>query len=152
MLSFDGFEESLEVSSAKALMVASLDHFKEESGAVLKRLCEKLEKVTLLIVVDENLLSLQDVNIFLHLDIHFADTSAEVVVVGVGDFVEEGDTTCLHALNSSNNVLGSHGNVLNASAAVVFAELLDLRFPHAICGLVDGHLDLLVEVSHDDRA
>jgi len=42
--------------------------------------------------------------------------------------------------------------VLDAGAAVEIDVLLDLRFAHAVGWLVDGHLDLFVEVDHDDGA
>ena len=58
LLSLNGPKESLEVSSAEALMVASLDDLKEESWTVLQRLREDLQQVALLVVVDEDLLSL----------------------------------------------------------------------------------------------
>ena len=42
--------------------------------------------------------------------------------------------------------------MLDAGAAVEIDVLLDLRFAHAVGWLVDGHLDLFVEVDHDDGA
>ena len=72
MLGLNSFEKSLEVSSAETLMVATLDDFEEESWAILERLCEDLKKVALVIVVDEDLLSLKHVDILLHLHVDVA--------------------------------------------------------------------------------
>ena len=72
MLGLNSFEKCLEVSSAETLMVATLDDFEEESWAILERLCEDLKKVALVIVVDEDLLSLKHVDILLHLHVDVA--------------------------------------------------------------------------------
>ena len=53
-------------------MVATLDDFEEEGRTILERLCEDLKKVALVIVVDEDLLSLKHVDILLHLHVDVA--------------------------------------------------------------------------------
>ena len=152
LLLLNGLEQGLEVASAEALMVPPLDNFQEKCGAILQWLGKDLQKITLFVVVDEDLLSLQDVDVLLHLQVHAAQTSSQLVVVGVGDLVEEHDATGLHAKDGLNDVLGAHGDVLDTGASIVVAELLDLTLSLAIGRLVDGHLDLLVEVSHHDGA
>lgn len=42
--------------------------------------------------------------------------------------------------------------MLDAGTAVVITKFLDLALAHAVGWLVDRHLDVLVEVSHDHRA
>lgn len=42
--------------------------------------------------------------------------------------------------------------MLNTGASVVVTELLDLTLALAIGGLVDRHLDLLIEIGHDGRS
>ena len=42
--------------------------------------------------------------------------------------------------------------MLYTRTAIIFAELLDLALANAVGGLVDGHLDALVEISHDNTA
>ena len=69
LVGLDGLEQGLEVSGAEALMVSALDDFEEKGGSVLKRLSEDLQQIALVIVVDENLLTLKDVDIFLHLEV-----------------------------------------------------------------------------------
>ncbi len=152
LLLLNGLKQGLEVASAEALMVPPLDNFQEKCGAILQWLGKDLQKITLFVVVDEDLLPLQDVNVLLHLQVYVAQTSSQLVVVGVGDLIEEHNTTGLHAKDGLNDVLGAHSDVLNTRASIVVAELLDLTLSLAIGRFVDGHLDLLVEVSHHDGA
>ena len=150
MVSLNRFEERLEVASAESIVVPALDHLEEERGAVFEWLRKDLEEVALVVVVDENSLTLDRVKIFLHLDIDVSEAGPQVVIVGVGDGLEENNATSLHALNRVDDVLCTHGDVLNAGAAIVLAELLDLTLPHAGRGLIDRHLDFLIEIGHDD--
>ena len=133
-------------------MVAPLDNFHENSRSILERHREDLEKVTLLVVVDEDLLPLEDGEVFLHLQVDLAEAHSEVVVIGVGDFLQELDAASLHSLHGRDNIFGPHSDVLHTGATVVLAELGNLRLSNAVGGLVDGHLDLLIEVGHDDGA
>lgn len=52
LVGFNRFEEGLEVTGAETLMVTSLDDLHEDCGTVLERLCEDLEEVALIVVVD----------------------------------------------------------------------------------------------------
>lgn len=131
-------------------MVPSLNNFEEEGGAILQWLGKDLQKITFVVVVDEDLLALQDVDVLLHLQVAVGQTRTKLVVVGVWDLVKEHDTTGLHASDSLDDALSAHGNVLDAGAAIVVAELLDLTLAHAVRRLVDWHLDLLIEVGHHD--
>ena len=131
-------------------MVSSLDHLEEEGWSVFEWLGEDLEEVAFLVVVDEDFLSLEDVNVFGDFNGHLGDVLSDIVIVGVWDFVKEFDTTVLHSGDSLDDVLGAHGDVLDADSSVVVAELLDLTLALAVGWLVDWHLDLLVEVSHND--
>lgn len=152
LLGLDGLEKCLEVASAETLMVSTLDDLKEEGGSVLKWLGEDLEQVALVIVVHEDFLPLQDVDILLYLNVNVLKACADVVIVGVGDLVQEEDTTVFHAGHCLDNVLRAHGDVLHTWASVVVTELLDLALTLAVCRLVDRHLDFLIEVGHDDRS
>ena len=133
-------------------MVSPLNDFKEEGGAILEWLGKDLQKISLVVVVNEDLLALQDVDVFLHLEVLCSQAGAKLVVVGVWDLVKEHDTAGLHASDSLDDAFSAHGNVLDAGTSIIVAELLDLTLTHAIGRLVDWHLDLLVEVGHDDRA
>ena len=150
LLDFNALEQGLEVSSTKALMIASLDDFQEESGAILEGLGEDLQQVTLVVVVHQDLQALQGVDVLLHLGAHILEAFSQSVVVLIGDLVEELDATSLHALDGGDDIFGAHGDVLHAGAAIVLDKLLNLTLANSISRLVDGHLDVLVEVSHDD--
>ena len=67
LIKLDAFEQSLEVASAEALMVVSLDDLNEDCGTILKRLGEDLKKISIVIVVNENLELLQNSNVLLDL-------------------------------------------------------------------------------------
>jgi hypothetical protein len=56
----NGDEEAFKVTGPKSLMVASLDHFIEECGAVFDGFGEYLQEVPFVIVVDQNLIFLED--------------------------------------------------------------------------------------------
>ena len=152
LFGLDGFKECLEVASAKALMVPALDDLEEERRSVLERLREDLEQVALVVVVDEDLLPLEHVNVLLHLDGHIGKASAQVVIVGVRDLIQEENATIFHTSDRLNDVLGAHGDMLNSGATIILAELLDLALSHAGCRLIDRHLDLLIEIRHYDRS
>jgi len=66
-------------------VVPSLNHFEEESWSVLDWLHEDLEKVTFLVVVDEDFLLLQNVDVFGDLERHLGNVLPNVVIVGVWD-------------------------------------------------------------------
>ena len=152
LLSLDGFEERLKVACTEPLMVPALDDLEEQRRSVLERLGEDLQQVALVVVVDEDLLALQDVDVLLHLDVGGGEASAQVVIVGVGDLVEEQDATILHAGHRLDDVLRAHGDMLHASTSIVVTELLDLTLALACGRLIDRHLNLLVEVSHHNRS
>jgi len=57
-------------------MVSPLDDFQEKSGAILERLGEDLQKISLVIVVDKDLLALEHVDVLLDLHVLASETSA----------------------------------------------------------------------------
>ena len=116
LFGLDCLEERLEVTSTEALMVSTLDDLEEESWSVFERLGEDLEQVALVVVVDEDLLPLQDVDVLLHLDRDVLETRAKVVIVGVGNLIQEKDATVLHASDRLDDGLSAHGNVLELQA------------------------------------
>ena len=83
------FKEGLKVACAEALVVSSLDDLNKEGWAVLHGLCEDLQEITLLIVIDEDFLVLDDVDVLLHLQVNLAKALSQVVVVGVRDLIKE---------------------------------------------------------------
>lgn len=54
--------------------------------------------------------------------------------------------------NGLDNVIGLEGHVLNTSADIVVNVFLDLALSLSLGGLIDGELDCLIEVSHDNGA
>ena len=152
LVSLNRFEERLEVASSESIVVSALDHLKEKRGAVLKRFGEDLQEVTLVIVIDENSLTLDRVEVLLHLDINVSEAGSQVVIVCVRDRLEENDAAGLHALHGVDDVLSAHRDMLNSRATIILAEFLDLALPHAGRRLIDRHLDLLIEIGHYDRS
>jgi len=133
-------------------VIASLDHLHEDRWAILQWLGKYLQKIALLIVVDKDFELTDRFDVLRDLRSCLLKTNEEVVVVCVGYLVEEHDSTIFHAHDSGDDILSAHRNVLDSRAAVVVNVLLDLRLPLSIGRLVDGHLDLLIEVSHHNRA
>ena len=82
---FYGLEQGPKVSGSETLVVSSLNDLVEDSRFILGGLGEDLKKVSLVIVVNEDLLLLQDVDVFLNLNVDLSQSGAEVIVVGVGD-------------------------------------------------------------------
>ena len=150
LVSLNRFEERFEVASSESIVVSALDHLKEKRGAVLERFGEDLQEVTLVIIIDENSLTLDRVEVLLHLDINVSEAGSQVVIICVRDRLEENDAAGLHALHGVDDVLGTHGDMLNTRATIILAELLDLALPHAGRRLIDRHLDLLIEIGHYD--
>ena len=149
LLVFNSLKEGSEVAGTETLMVSALNDLIEYGRLVLRWLGEDLEQVTLIVVVHKNLLLLKDVNVFLNLNVDLSKSSAEVIIIGVGDLLQEFNTSCLHSLNSCDNIFCAHGNVLDTWTTVVIAEFLNLGHAKAVSWLVKWHLDTLVEVSHD---
>ena len=81
LIDFDSLKEGLEVSSSKALMIVSLNDLAEESRSILQWLGEDLEKIALLIVVDENIQLLNGVEVLSDLGSALGELDSEVVVV-----------------------------------------------------------------------
>ena len=131
-------------------MVSSLDHLNKECWSVFQRFCENLEKISLLIVVDQDLVLLEHGDVFFDIQAYFLRSLPDHVVVGVRDFIEEFDSSGLHPLHRLNNVFSPKSDVLHSSSAVILHILLDLTLPHTISWLVDWHLDLLIKVCHHD--
>ena len=152
LVSLNRFEERLEVASSESIVVSALDHLKEKRGAVLKRFGEDLQEVTLVIVIDENSLTLDRVEVLLHLDINVSEAGSQIVVICVRDRLEENDAAGLHALHGVDDVLGAHRDMLNSRATIILAEFLDLALSHAGSRLINRHLDLLIEIGHYDRS
>lgn len=76
---------------------------------------------------------------------------SEVVIVRSGDG-QEFDTSSSEAFDSVNNIRAVQSNMLDTGTSVEINIFLDLRLSLAISGFVDGHLNLLIEIGHDDRS
>ena len=150
MLSLNGLEQSFEVSGAETLVISSLDNFEEESWSVFQRFCEELKEVAFFVIVYKDLMLLQNVNVFLDFKSDIRNTCSQIVVVCVRDFIEELNATVFHSRYCFDNIFCAHGNMLNSSSTVIVAIFLNLTLSLSICRLIDWHLDLLVEVGHND--
>src|SRR5262245_39603555 len=146
LLALDRLEERLEVPESEAARAVALDHLEEERRAVLHDLREQLEQVALLVSVDEDPHRAQVVPVLLDL----ADALLDDVVVRVGRRDEE-HAVLAQRRDRPDDVLGLHGDVLHARAAVELEVLLDLALPLPLGGLVDRELDLPGAVRHHLR-
>ena len=68
LIQFNALEKSFEVSSPETLMVFSLDYLKEDSRSILHRLREDLQKVPVVIIINQNLQFLQLIQVLRNLD------------------------------------------------------------------------------------
>ena len=152
LVSFNRLKECFEVSGSESIVVPALDHLEEKRGAVLERFREDLQEIALVIVIDENSLTLDCVEILLHLDINVSEAGSQVVIICVRDCLEENDAACFHALHGVDDILGTHGDMLNSRATIILTEFLDLTLPHSGCRLIDRHLNLLIKIRHYDRS
>lgn len=110
-----------------------------------------LQKISIVVVVDENLELLQLCNVLLHLHLGPGQALPQLIVVGRGN-VEELGATLAKVSHGREDVVGAQRNVLHAGRAVVVDVLLDLRLALSGRRLVDGHLYGLLPVGHDDGA
>jgi len=149
LFSLNGLEQGLEVSSSESFVAPSLDHFQEQGRPVLQRPRKDLQEVALLVIVDEDLVLLQDGDVLLDIETHLGGPFSDHIVVGVRDLIQELDSSCLHPLHCLDDVVSPHGDVLDSRTTIVLHILLDLTLPDAVSWLIDGHLDLLVEVRHN---
>lgn len=152
MLGLDSLEECLEVSSAEALMVSSLNDLQEEGWSVLSVFCKNLQKVSFFVVVDQDLQLSEGLDVFLHLKAGVLETVLQSIVVSIWDLLKELNTTVSHSLHSGDDILSAHGDVLHTSASVVVNILLNLGLTHTVGWFVNWHLDVLIKVSNDNRS
>lgn len=82
---------------------------------------------------------------------HPREPRPERLVVRRGH-AQELDAARAQRCDGVQDVMRAQRDVLDALAAVVFDVLLNLRLALARGGLVDGHLDHLAVVRHNDRA
>ena len=97
LINFDTFEQSLEVSSSEALVVASLNDLYEDSWPVLDWLCEYLQEISIVIVVNEYLQLLQGCQVLLDLDFRVSQALSEQIIITVRNvekFLSSGSQVC----------------------------------------------------------
>ena len=83
LINFDTLEESLEVSGTEALMVASLDDFNEDGWTILDWFGEYLQKVAVIIVVNQDLQLLQHRQVLLDLHLGVGQPFPEQLIIAV---------------------------------------------------------------------
>ena len=123
LLALDGLEQRLEIALAETAAALALDHFEEQRRPVLHRAGEDLQHVAFVVAVHQDAEFLQLVERLVDLP----DARQQIVVVG-GRHAQK-----LHALppqrrHRLDDVVGGHGDVLHAGAAVKLQVLFDLRF------------------------
>ena len=67
LIELDALKQSFKVASSESLMVVSLDDLNEDCWTILDRFGEDLQKISVVIVVNENFQLLQHRNIFFDL-------------------------------------------------------------------------------------
>ena len=87
LLSFDCLEQSFEVSGAKTLVISSLYNLNKESWSVFQWSCEKLEKITFFVIVNEDLVLLDYIHVLFNFKTDFLKARSKVIVVSVRDFI-----------------------------------------------------------------
>ena len=151
LFNFDRFEQALEVSSAKALVVMSLNDFEEKGRSVLNWFGEYLKKIAFVVIVNQNLKFLEGCNIFLYLDASMLKAFSEPLIISIGDG-QEFDTSVLKSCHCLDNIGSGESNMLDSSSPVIIDIFLDLRLSLSIGGLIDRHLNFLVKISDDNRS
>lgn len=151
LLTLDGLEKGLEVSGTETLETTTLDDLNEDSGTILNGLGEDLEQVSTLIEVNKDIQLLDNIQILLNLGRRVSKTETQVLIVGSRNR-QELHTTGTEVGDGLDDVLGVEGNVLDTGTTIVLAVLGNLGLLLSSSGLVDGHLDLLGGVGHDDGA
>jgi len=132
-------------------MSATLNDLNEDGRAILDGLGEDLEQVTGLVIVDQDIEVLDDVQVLRDLGSGTLEAETQVLIVGGRDG-QELHTAGTQVGDGLDDILGVEGNVLDTSTTIVLAVLGDLGLLLAHGGLVDGHLDLLGGIGHDDGA
>ena len=97
MINFNTLEECLEIARPKALVVASLNDLYEDSWPVLDRLCEYLQEISIVIVVNEYLQLLQGCQVLLDLDFRVSQALSEQIIITVRNvekFLSSGSQVC----------------------------------------------------------
>ena len=146
LLALDRLEQRLEVPLAEAPRAVALDDLEEQRRPVLDRLGEDLQHVAFVVAVDE-------------------DAELGQLVAGPPRSCRRGRAASRnrpaaragtrrrwpHGADGVDDVVGGHGDVLHAGAAVELQVLLDLRPPPRLGRLVDRELDPARAVLHHLR-
>ena len=151
LLTLDSLEEGLEVSGTETLETTTLDDLDEDSRTILNGLGEDLEQVSTLIEINKDVQLLDNIQILLDLGRRVSKTETQVLIVGRRNR-QELHTAGTEVGDGLDDVLGVEGDVLDTGTAIVLAVLSNLGLLLSGGGLVDGHLDLLGGVGHDDGA
>ena len=102
-------------------------------------------------MVAEKVKLLDLIEVFLHRDRAVLQLLAEQIVVCCWDS-QELAPSCLHSGDCFNDVISSQSDVLHSCSTVEVDVFLNLTLTFAISGLVDGHLDVLIEIGNDNGA
>lgn len=130
-------------------MAVSLDDFVEQSWSVLNGLSEYLEQVSLVVVIYQDLVLLENVQVLADLVVQLREVLPQIVIIVVRNGKELGSSRP-HGLHCVDDLIGVERNVLDSRSLVVVHVLLDLRHLLPVGRLVNGHLDVLVVVCHHD--
>merc|ERR1719384_1180422 len=88
LIQFNTLEKSFEIASPETLMVVSLNDLKEDSWPILHGLGEDLQKIAIVIIINQNLQFLQLCQVLLNLDFRVRKTLSEHVIIRDWNFEE----------------------------------------------------------------
>ena len=128
LINFDTLEESLEVSSSEALVVASLDDFNEDCWTILDWFGEYLQEVAVIIVVNQDLQFLQSGQVLLHLHLRVGQSSPEEIIIAVRN-VEKLLSSGSQVGNGLDDIMGPVGQQRGKLETNVCLELYSLIQP-----------------------
>src|SRR5690606_15690048 len=122
LLPLDRLEQRAEVALAEALGTLTLDDLVENSGAVLHRLREDLQQVTVGIAINQDAELRQLLNRLIDLPYPFL----QLLIVRSGG-AQELNATIAQSSHGSDDVVRGERHVLHAGAAVEVQVLINLR-------------------------
>ena len=125
LLPFNSFEQGLEVASAKSIEVVALNNLEEDRGAIQHWFRENLEQVAPFVEVDQYIVLLYTLEVFAQLHSTILQPQAHGIIVRLRH-LDELTATLSQILDTSHNVVGSKGNVLDPGSAIEIDELFDL--------------------------
>ena len=149
LLPLNRFKQGLEVPSAKPIEVIPLDDLNEHSRPIHQMLRKKLQQITPLIKIDQDIQTSQRLKVLIQRHARTLQPQPHRLVVRLRH-LDELHAPCFQIRDIADDIVGAKRDVLDSRAAVEVDVFLDLALLLALGRLVDGHLDDVVRTAHDD--